>query len=694
MTADGGPSAAIARLHDPAGAVLGAGFLVTSELVVTCAHVLSPGGGPPPDGPVRVDFPLAGATASAVVTGWTPIDDGDIAVLRLTAGVPGVRPARLTDARPRWGDPVRVFGFPADLPDLGVWAAAELRDRQAAGWLQVESTTPGRVIEPGFSGAPVWSPAVPGVIGMVVAADRGAGYDTGYLVPAPALVAAHPELGAPDPAEESPFRGLEPFRPEHAAQFRGRAVLTADVVALSGRQPLILLTGPSGGGKSSLLLAGVVPAVRRAGRAVAITRTLPDTSPSTLLAGLVLPVLDAAAEVDRLEATTRLAARLDAEPGDTVRWLAGRLTDRAPGGVLLVVDQLEEAGPATARTLIGLLHDLTDAAGRRAGGEPRVVAVATLRSGLVDDVVTEVTRRAVRAGWVPVPPMTADQLQAAATPDGVTFEPGLVRRLIDDAGDEPGRLPLLEFTLDRLWSLRQVGTLTHDAYDRIGGLSGAVAGYAGQVVDSLPAADRARARRLLTRLTRPGTGGDFERHPVRLADLDDELRPVLARLAASRLVVLGRTAAGDDIAELAHQALVRRWPLLRGWLAEDRDFRLWQEDLRRSRAAWEATDRDPGGLPRGAALTTARGWATDRAADLTDADRAYLRAAEAHERRRVRRLWSAIAVVSALALLAGSLAVVAGVRNNLAQQRLRTAESRNLADDSMRFRGIDPPGAI
>jgi WD40 repeat protein len=290
--------------------------------------------------------------------------------------------------------------------------------------------------------------------------------------------------------------------------------------------------------------------------------------------------------------------------------------------------------------------------------------------------------------------MTPGQLHDAVTPPGVEFEAGLVRRLIDDAGDEPGQLPLLEFTLDRLWTLREVGMLTHAAYDAVGGLSGAVAGYAGTVYDSLEPADRVRARRLLTRLAGPVDDGGFQRRPVRLADLDADLRPVLARLAASRLVVIGRTAAGEEIADLAHQALIRQWPRLRDWLAADRDFRLWQEDLRRGREAWEASARDPGGLLRGAPLATAQAWAADRGADLSDPDRAYLAASRTLERRRVRVLWSVIAVVSVLALLAGSLAVITVRRNDTIEAQLRTANSRRLADDSARFRTIDPPQAL
>lgn len=702
------PALGVARFRDPAGAVTGAGFLVTSELVLTCAHVLGDGHAPePPDGPVTVEFPLARAGAQATVVSWSPIrpdGGGDSAVLRLTSvPPPGVHPARLTAAKPGWGEQVRVFGFPADLSEYGTWAAAELRHEQAAGWLQVESTTPGRVIEPGFSGAPVWGPS--GVIGMVVAADRGAGHDTGYLLPVRSLVETHPMLGAPDPAERSPYRGLEAFREQDAELFRGRDALTDDLVGLAGRQGLILVTGPSGSGKSSLVHAGLVPRLRAAGRAVSSIRALPGATPEMLLAELLQPILDPSdpagpdapgpdspqrrSAVDRLDDTRRLAQRLTGdERAITLRWLAGRLDERA-GSLLLVVDQLEEIGPDDARALVDLLHDLV-----RLTGAPRVVAVATLRSSMIDDVVTDTTRAAVRAGWVPVPPMTTGQLRDAVTPPGPVFEPGLVQRLIDDAAGEPGQLPLLEFTLHRLWALRELGTLTYSAYDRVGGVSGAVARYAGDVYRDLGPADRARARRLLTALARPVEDGGFQRRAARVADLDPDLIGVLDRLALARLVTVGPAADGADVADLAHQALIAHWGLLRDWLEADREFQVWRDNLRRGRASWAGSGRDPGGLLRGAALVTARSWSAERPGDIAAEDRAYIEAGAALERRRIRRLRTIIAVVSVLALLAGGSAVVALVRNNVATERLRTLASRQLADDSLRFRSTDSSKAL
>ena len=680
------PAAAIARLRDPAGAVAGAAFLVTRDLVLTCAHIVERRG----DGPLTVEFALrAGGTATvaAEVAGVTPIapdGGGDIAVLRLLGPRPdGVRPAWLTVADTVWGQQVRLFGFPAALEDYGMWTAAELRDRQAAGWLQIESAAEGRGVGPGFSGAPAWSPDLGGVVGMVVAVDDR----TGYLIPARTLVAEYPALAAPDAG--SPYRGLEPFQEEHAAVFRGRDGLAGELARLVESRPLLALAGPSGSGKSSLLHAGLVPRLRAAGWPIAAVRTLPGVPPARLLAAALAPLLDRAqeppadepADEPGLGVARELARRLVDEPEETLDLLAVRL-----GRVVIVVDQLEEAVPEDATGMIALLHALT------ARGPAR--AVVTMRAGLLDRVVTGATAEALDDGLKLVPPMTRAELLAAVEAPGVAFETGLVDRLLGDAEDEPGRLPLLEFTLDQLWQRRVAGQLTHAAYAELGGVSGALARYAQEVYAGLGAGDQDRARRLLAQLARPADDGGFQRRPARLADLDDDLRAVLARLVAARLVVIDERGAGGPFAELAHQALLQRWPELGGWLTADREFRDWQERLRLSRERWEADRRDPGGLLRGVALATAEARLAERPGDIGASDAAYVRAGRDQQRRRLRVLRVVVAGVSALALIASTLAVVAVWQTIRVRAELHTAASRQLADDSARFRGNDPEKSL
>ncbi len=695
------PAEAIVRIRDAAGHVVGAGFLTTNELVLTCAHVL---GGAPPAAQVTVEFPLlpADARTTARVVGWHPIDEsggGDIAVLRLDAMPPSATPARLSSVPTRWGEQVRVFGFPPDLgSDHGVWVEAELRAATGAGWLQIESVPGRRRIGPGFSGSPVFAPAAGGVVGMLVAAELGTGTTTSYVITVETLLSAHPRIAAPDPSEVSPFRGLEPFYERHAELFRGRDSLSARLLAFATTRPIVVVAGASGSGKSSLVHAGLIPRARSRGMGVAVFRMLSGEHAAFALSRGVLPVLQPElTEQAVLAEAGLLAARLSETDGQTMPWLADRLLSHAgPAGLLIFVDQFEEGVAERrdeAQALFGLLQDLTAAAPRHRDGSSALVAVLTLRSGTLDDLVTDRIADSVAGGVVFVPPMTREQLAEAIAPAGVAFEPGLAGRILDDAGLEPGTLPLVEFAMAQLWDKRVAGTLTHTAYDEMGGVSGALAGHAERLYGQLSDAEQNAARRLLVSLARPEEGG-FLRRSMRLSDVDDDLIPVLGKLSTGRLVVVGRPGGGEETVELAHQALLNRWPRLGAWLAEQRDFLLWREHLREGIARWQADNRDQGGLLRGAALVRAEGWLAHTTAELSTMEREYVHASRARERRRTRIARVTIAAISVLAVVAGGLAVLADRANRNAQEQLRIAHSRALADESIRSRQIDPRMAL
>jgi len=231
-------------------------------------------------------------------------------------------------------------------------------------------------------------------------------------------------------------------------------------------------------------------------------------------------------------------------------------------------------------------------------------------------------------------------------------------------------------------------------YEELGGISGTLARYAEDVYENaLTDTQRPAARRLLLQLARPEAGGGFVRRPVRLADLDDELRShrEAGREPARRGQPHRRRA---EIADLAHEALVRQW---RGWV------RGWPTNAssgagrRTCGSAWPVGSRQPrprGGLLRGVSLATATRWATDHPDDISPAELAYIRSGRAQETRRARILRSVVAVISALALAAASLAVVAGHQTTQARSRLRSAAARALADDSNRFRSINPATSL
>jgi hypothetical protein len=191
----------------------------------------------------------------------------------------------------------------------------------------------------------------------------------------------------------------------------------------------------------------------------------------------------------------------------------------------------------------------------------------------------------------------------------VKIEEGLTARLLDGVGEEPGRLPLLQFALSLLWVRQNAGQLTHAAYDQIGGVEKALSGFAEETYQELSEEDQQRAARVFTQLVRPGEGTEDTRRLATRAEVGEGNWDLIRRLATVRLVVTGREeATGEPTVEIVHEALISQWERLRSWTEADRAFRSWQERLRGAMHRWEVSGRDDGALLRGALLAEASRW--------------------------------------------------------------------------------------
>ena len=697
------------RVLDASGEVVGAGFLIGPDLVATCAHVVAEAVGADaysdrtPDRRVRVDLPIvqgaedAPGPLGAAVLRWSPIrpdGTGDVAVLRLERAVPaGARMPPLRRVDELWDHRFRVLGFPDGQRD-GVWSTGRIRGEQGTRWFQLQSYPGDQSIVPGFSGSPVWDEASGAVVGMTVAADTSADTTTAYLVPIDQVLGLDPEL------LPCPYRGLEPFGEEHAAFFFGR---DADVDRLADaleRQPLVAVAGPSGVGKSSLVRAGLMPRLRESGVRIVELRAAAGVAPT-------VAVEVASVAVRRPEPAPPGAAGGGAGQTDVVV-SAERATDPR---VVLFVDQFEELADADPPAARELLLQLTELVRDDAPGPP-VRVVLTVRweslTGLMSPPTGDPARKgmvldagaALVAGAVIVSAMDRYQLrQAIVGPaeraPGLSFDPGLVDRIIDDAGAEPGQLPLVESLLTELWTRREGGSLTMAAYKAAGGVAGAVAKRAEELLAEFPDdAVQVRLRRIFTLLTRPDRDGRFVRRPVPLADLAPELRELVPRLVAGRLLVVRPAPDGAEILEPAHQSLIEHWPRLKAWLAEDRNFLAWRAELSQQRERWDSADQDPGALLRGSALAGAHQWLPARAADVSAADQEYVRRSRARQQREVRRWRVFTAVLAVLVLAAGALAVVAYDRGNSLDRQLRAANAESLGRESLAREPTDPDLAV
>jgi WD40 repeat protein/energy-coupling factor transporter ATP-binding protein EcfA2 len=409
-----------------------------------------------------------------------------------------------------------------------------------------------------------------------------------------------------------PFLGLDAFREDDHERFFGRRRLVAELLERLEAGRLVAVVGPSGSGKSSVVRAGLIPELK--GGALPESqgwRFFPPLVPgSTPLVALARAVMPRGADAAGIEAQ---AAKL--------RRSHGHLADLLGAGdapALLVVDQFEEtftlATDEEARA--AFLASLTELVARPG----RHCLVLTMRSDFETFVSRVPAFQALfEAGRVQVTPLSASELREAiehpAAQVGLKFEEGLIDALLHDILGEPAALPLLQFTLLKLWEHRDHDRVTWDAYRRLGGGRLALARSADEFFDGLIPEEQVTARRILLRMVRPGEGLEVTSSRVRVATLyligeaRDRVERVLDKLVRSRLVRLseGETPANDQV-EVAHEALVRNWPRLVGWLEDERAALMTRRRLEALAAEWIRLGRGGAGLLEEVQLREAERW--------------------------------------------------------------------------------------
>jgi len=429
------------------------------------------------------------------------------------------------------------------------------------------------------------------------------------LIHDPALDEGGDAADAPPSTGRNPYKGLRAFGEEDAGDFFGRDGLVHRVLdVFAGGARLVTLVGPSGSGKSSILSAGLVPALRAGapgGTRWAVARLRPGAHPYAAL-----------------EAACR--------------------TPPTDGELVLLIDQAEEAFDlAEVAETERFIERLTALATE---GATRIRAVLALRADFYD---RPLLHAAFAAAFVPgvinVVPMTAGELEAAivepARRVGIAVDPALLAELVSQTVDRPGGLPLLQDILAELFDRRTGPELRVDEHHALGGLRGALTRRAEDVFQALDAPGQEAARQVLLRLVRLGEGrhATGRRVPVRdMAELGIDplvLSDVLRRFEASRLITFDRDpSSGASTVEVAHEALLSAWDRLAGWIE------LGLADLRRHAALaarveeWTATGRPQEDLLAGSRLEQYETWARESTLHLTADERAFLDASL--ERRR------------------------------------------------------------
>ncbi len=473
------------------------------------------------------------------------------------------------------------------------------------------------------------------------------------------------DLATPPP---SPYRGLFAFREEDAAHFFGRETFTDRLVEQVDQNPLLAVIGPSGSGKSSLLHAGLLSHIRQQEEWL-IATFRPGSRPLHALAAALLPLLEAGmSETDRLVETQKLGqALLDRQL--SLADVVDRILQKQPHRVrlLLLADPFEEiyaqgAGPAEQQRFMDIILEVI--ANQSNEARPVFCFAIALRADFLDLALGyRPFADALQDSTLILAPMTQDELGRAiekpAEMAGVSFEFGLVERILTDVGDEPGNLPLLEFALDALWDRQLDLQLTHTAYDDTGRVGEALARYADNVYEGLEQDDREKAHHIFVQLIRPGTQTHDTRRFSSRSELGEENWLLAQYLANARLVVIDRDPSGQETVELVHETLIRCWGRLQTWLNNDRAFRTWQERMRIALQQWLASRRDEGALLRGALLTEAEGWLAERAGQISQDETAFIETscAQRDRRERIRRTTTiGLAVGLILAVLLATFA--------------------------------------
>jgi hypothetical protein len=392
-----------------------------------------------------------------------------------------------------------------------------------------------------------------------------------------------------------------------------------ELVRAVGTRALVPVVGASGVGKSSVVHAGLLPRLeeQEAGWGFVTVRPRP-----TLLMAL-------AAGLARLSGSAVLVPAADLEGWQerlSRLGLAGaaELACTAAGQerVLVTVDQFEEVLTQNCDLLLRQLADLPD--------DGMLTTVLTLRE---DSFGAFFVRHAgfgerLRQSAVALRGMERGELDEAvrnpAALRGVQIPKPLVDELAGTVRDRPGTLPLLEFSLDQMWRTLRPGqeVLSFDAYEEIGRLDGALAAHAERIMDGLSETDRALVRRVFVNHLISPARPDV-RQVLRRSECTAGEWQIIVRLANERLLTISRDDDGNETAEVVHEALLRTWGRLRGWLDTERPFRSWRQLLRYAMTPWAETGGSEA-LLTGALLATSEQWLGERAADLNLDERRFI----------------------------------------------------------------------
>jgi len=521
--------------------------------------------------------------------------------------------------------------------------------------------------------------------------------------------------------EEGPYRGLQAFNERHAGVFFGRDGEVARFLERLRGEPVLPVVGPSGGGKSSFVQAGVIPRLREQGTWTVLTLR-PGPHPFTALAQRLLSgestqrsrssrhTGPSAANQDTTvqlsqQPTATVEIPRESEDGDPVPYdmtleteddtaaLAQQLqrsprllnleltelADRTSGRVLLFVDQLEEVYSLVADEEVRarFMKALVTAADDPQGP---VRVVFTLRDDFLGRLaVGAEVREALGRVTVIRSPRPRALREILTRPlelvDHAFEDSELVDLMLAEVRGEPAALPLLQFAARTLWDRRDRdrSRLTREAYDAMGGVAGALAEHAQAVLDGLTPAQTDTARQLLLRLVTPDRIRRTLSAVAAVEGLGDEADEVLARLTGSRLVSTrkGTDGAEADL-ELVHESLIGSWPRLSRWIDESREELAFLAEVEQAAQLWQRRGRRRNEVWQGEALVDTRRGLARLTAAAPSLVREFVAAGEAQQERAAQRQRTVTTAGIGMLVLVAAVSLIAAMGLATKEREART----------------------
>ena len=399
-----------------------------------------------------------------------------------------------------------------------------------------------------------------------------------------------------------PYRGLFSFSPNDAKFFFGRDVFIEQLYKATETNNFIPVLGASGSGKSSVVLAGLVPKLERTGK-WKFAHFRPGDEPFHALAKALLslyqPDLN---ETEQLKQSRKLAGYF-IEGSVLLKDVFAQIESNYPNyRVLLIADQFEElftlcSNEKVRQGFLDLLLACFQSPPQNLQLPP--VLVATMRADFLGNALAYRPLADILNADIKLGAMNWEELleviEKPAAILGVELEPGLADRILDDVENEPGNLALLEFALTELWQERTGSQLTHDAYEKIEKVEGALAKYAEEEYQKLSPQEQEQARQIFIQLVNLGEDNNNTRRLVNRSQIGDANWDLVTRkggLADSRLVVTSRSNNDRETLEIVHEALIRHWSRLQGWLNQDRLNLDKQRQIENAAGEWDKSGKN------------------------------------------------------------------------------------------------------